>query len=117
MNKDVINIIHSMKNSMILHEINQQILNIKYKSFPSDDVYHFDKNHSMWDSANNIYVVTYNKKINIRSIFFNYTVYRNYKFKKTYICKDCGEYLKPDNPAIKLFNCKSYHCKCGHYIY
>lgn len=121
--RDIENIIYKMKQSITVHEINHQIKNLKRKEYLADDIYchNTDGITHFWDTEHNVYAITTNKKYKIRPIHLDYSTYRNLGFQWTYICNDCGEYLKLHSTKIKKgysTNLRNvYYCNCCDYVY
>ena len=92
-------------------KLNKQIENLQRTIYKADDVF-IEENQPQyfWNTNHNVYVITTNKKYNMKSIYLDYITMRNLGFQWTYICNSCGEYLKIKNDA-------KYHCKCNSYIY
>lgn len=115
---DLENIIYKMRNSMFIHEINLQILDIKRDCFKADDIYchnlSYDRQH-FWDNNHNVQVIRY-KNLKINPINLDYITYRNLGFQWTYICNDCGEFLKLKQNETVSQN-TMFSCNCCDYIY
>ena len=110
---DLITMIYKKKTSMIVHEINQQIINVERELFKADDIYCHNQhgNNHFWDNdSHNVYVLRY-KKLNIKPINLDYITMRNLGFQWTYICNDCGEFLK-QSPKKQV----QYYCHCCEYV-
>lgn len=111
--KDLVTMIYQKKTSMIVYEVNQTILTIDRNSFRADDIYCHNvdnQNRDFWDTNHNVYVVRY-KNLKITPIHLDYITYRNLGFQWTYVCKDCGEYLK-----LSEHKRCTYFCKCCEYV-
>ena len=104
--KEIEDIIYKKKLSLCVHEINEDIKNLKRQEFIADDIY--PKAHRFFPE-HMVYIITTNPKYKIKSIYLNNISYRNIGCKQwTYICGKCGEYLKEaDN---------EFHCECGNYF-
>ena len=107
--EDLKTIILKMKTSMHVHEVNQQILQLKRKSGKADDIWIL--HDEFWDDNHQVYFITTNKKFNIKSINLDYQSTRDLGFQWTYVCNKCGEILLLLNDKERR-----YHCKCHEYV-
>lgn len=110
--KDIENIIHKFKTSMIVSEVNDKIKNLQRKCYKAEDIYIYHINEEpYWNNNHNVYSITTNKDYKIKSIYLDYCNKRYIGFQWTYICKKCGEYLK-------LYkNEDIYYCNCHDYLF
>jgi len=106
---ELITIIYKMKTSIIVHEINLQILQLKRISEKADDIW--INRDTFLDDRHNVYFITTNKKLNIKSINLDYISMRELDSQWTYVCNKCGEFLRIENDDNR-----SYKCDCHNYI-
>ena len=111
--KDLENIIYKQVTSMNVHKINQEILKINRTENKADDIYchNMNGNEHFWDNNHNVKVLRY-RNLKIKAIYLDYITYRDFRFQLTYICNDCGEFLKQSEK--KDFQ---YFCNCAYYYY
>ena len=108
--KELEMMIYKMSTSMTLFEINQDIKNLQRKQIKADDIFIENRHPYFWNDDHNVYAITTNKSYNIKPIHLDYLTYRNLGFQWTYICNDCGEYLKVEQD-------RKYHCNCNSYLF
>jgi len=109
---DLLMMIYKKKTSMIVYEINQQILKINRNQFKADDIYchNTQGTQHFWDTNHNVQVIRY-RNLNINPINLDYITMRNLGFQWTYICGDCGEFLKlSEKKGVQYF------CHCCDYV-
>lgn len=117
--KDIIDLIYKDKTSMVVHEINQQILKLDRRCFKADDIWLLTHNgtHNFWDNNHEVYAITTNKTFKMKSIYLDYQSTRDFGFQWTYICNKCGEYLIENFSNDPNDNHIYYDCCCDNGFY
>ena len=110
--KVIIDMIHKKKTSIVVHEINQRILKINRSEYFAEDLYchNMEGDQHFWDNNHNVKIIRFSN-LKLNPIHLDYISVRNLGFQWTYICSDCGEFVKMyENREVKF-------CKCCDYVY
>lgn len=113
---DLVTIIHKMKTSMNINEVNQQILNINRNEYQADDLCRVAGGVFL-DTHHNVRVIRY-KNLKINPINLKYTTMRDLGFQWSYYCGDCGEFLTLNKETKENEENEEYiySCKCYNYF-
>ena len=122
--KDIEDIIHKQKVSMIVSEVNEQIKKLNYKVVQTDDMFYISDFGALDlnGKANNVFVISTNHNFKIKSLYLDYQSRRDMgDCQWSYVCNKCGEFLKSVEVTFTSsydeqdeFQ-RDYYCKCHKY--